>query len=88
MSPLDLYFAIVLPLHVVEEVYHCNKIPTPSTDDWHLVCNWSEEDFEYVTTKDGTLLHQLKKEFDEDNYFKKKVRNKYWNNNNKQENTQ
>ena len=68
MSHLELYFAIVLPLHVVEEVYHCNKIPTPSTDDWHLVCNWNEEDFykklhTHFSNKQNTVLGKEIQEF-------------------------
>ena len=50
MSGLEIYLAIILPLHAVDEVYHCNNIPIAGNDDdLHLICNWAEDDYEYYT---------------------------------------
>ena len=86
MTGLEIYLMIVLPLHVMDEAYHCNNIPIAGDDgDKHIVCNWAEDDYEYYTTEDGKLSYQLKKDCKDDNYFEKRARDKYWNN--KQENT-
>ena len=87
MSGLEIYLMIVLPLHVMDEVYHCNNIPyTGDDNDKHIICNWAEDDYEYFITEEGVLTYQLKKDCKDDNYFEKRARDKYWNN--KQENTQ
>ena len=79
MQPIvELYLILVISFHAVDERYHCNKTPTLNIDDWHLVCNWTEDDFEEIITEDGALVRQLKKENSKDNYFKKKVRDRYW----------
>ena len=44
----------------------------------HLVCNWTEEDYEYITTDDGRLYYRLKQYSQDDNYFERRARNKHW----------
>ena len=70
---------IILPLHAVDEAYNCNNIPTLADNkEMHLVCNWTEDDYEYITTKDGRLIYRLKQYSQDDNYFEKQARNKHW----------
>ena len=81
MTGLEIYLAIILPLHAVDEVYHCNNIPIAGNDDeLHLICNWAEDDYEYYTDENGVLGYRLKKDCKDDNYFEKRARDKYWNN--------
>ena len=81
MTGLEVYFIIVLPLHVMDEAYHCNNIPLAGNNkDMHIVCNWAEDDYEYYTTEEGSLGYQLKQDCKDDNTFEKRARDKYWNN--------
>ena len=80
MSGLELYLLIVLPLHSLDEAYHCNNIPLIGNDkDKHLVCNWAEDDYEYSLTDEGGLIYRLKKDCEDDNKYEKRARDKYWN---------
>ena len=46
MTGIEIYLLIVLPLHTMDEAYHCNNIPLVGNDnDKHLVCNWAEDDY-------------------------------------------
>ena len=79
MSGLEIYLTIILPLHAMDEAYNCNNIPTTAdSKEMHMVCNWTEDDYEYITTKDGRLIYRLKQYSQDDNYFEKQARNKYW----------
>ena len=79
MSGLEIYLMIILPLHTIDEVYHCNNIPFVGNDnDMHLVCNWAEDDYEYYTTDKGNMGYRLKKDCKDDNYFEKRARDKHW----------
>ena len=79
MSGLEIYLMIVLPLHALDESYHCNNIPnTGNPNDLHLVCNWTDEDYEWYETNDGRISYRLKQYSQTDNYFERKARNKYW----------
>ena len=79
MTGLELYLIIVLPLHSIDEIYHCNNIPLAGNDnDKHIVCNWAEDDYEYVLTDSGGLIYQLKKDCKDDNKFEKRARDRYW----------
>ena len=87
MSGLEIYLTIILPLHAIDEAYNCNNIPTLADNkEMHLVCNWTDEDYEWYETNDGRMSYRLKQYSQTDNYFEKRARDKYWNN--KQENTQ
>jgi len=79
MTGLEIYLTIILPLHAMDEAYNCNNIPTTAdSKEMHMVCNWTDEDYEYVTTDDGRLYYRLKQYSQTDNYFEKQARNKYW----------
>ena len=79
MSGIEIYFMIILPLHAMDEAYNCNNIPTLADNkEMHLVCNWTEEDYEYITTEDGRLYYRLKQYSQTDNYFERRARNKHW----------
>ena len=80
MSGLELYLLIVLPLHALDETYHCNNIPLKGNDeDKHIVCNWAEDDYEYFVTEEGALGYQFKRDCKDDNKYEKRARDKYWN---------
>ena len=88
MSGLEIYLTIILPLHAIDEAYNCNNIPTTADNkEMHLVCNWTEEDYEWYTDDNGRIGYRLREYSQTDNYFEKRARDKYWNNN-KQENIQ
>ena len=88
MTGLEIYLMIILPLHAVDEAYNCNNIPiSANSKEMHLVCNWTEDDYEWYTDDNGRMGYRLKEYSQTDNYFEKRARDKYWNNN-KQENTQ
>ena len=79
MSGLEIYLTIILPLHAIDEAYNCNNIPTLADNkEMHLVCNWTEEDYEYIITDDGRLYYRLKQYSQDDNYFERRARNKHW----------
>ena len=79
MSGLEIYLMIILPLHVIDEAYHCNNIPNiGNSNDSHLVCNWTDDDYEWYETNDGRMSYRLKQYSQTDNYFEKRARNKYW----------
>ena len=79
MSGLEIYLTIILPLHAMDEAYNCNNIPTiADSKEMHMVCNWTEEDYEYIVTKDGRLYYRLKEYSQTDNYFERRARNKHW----------
>ena len=79
MSGLEIYFMIILPLHAIDEAYNCNNIPTLADNkEMHLVCNWTEDDYEYIVTEDGRLYYRLKQYSQTDNYFERRARNKHW----------
>ena len=79
MTGLEIYLTIILPLHAIDEAYNCNNIPTLADNkEMHLVCNWTEEDYEYITTEDGRLYYRLKEYSQTDNYFERRARNKHW----------
>jgi hypothetical protein len=79
MSGIEIYFMIVLPLHAIDEAYNCNNIPTLADNkEMHLVCNWTEDDYEYIVTEDGRLYYRLKQYSQTDNYFERRARNKHW----------
>ena len=79
MSGLEIYLTIILPLHAMDEAYNCNNIPTLADNkEMHLVCNWTEEDYEYIVTEDGRLYYRLKEYSQSDNYFERRARNKHW----------
>ena len=79
MSGLEIYLMIVLPLHAIDESYHCNNIPTTGNpNDLHLVCNWTDDDYEWYIAESGTMYYRLKQYSQDDNYFEKQARNKYW----------
>ena len=79
MTGLEIYFMIVLPLHAIDEAYNCNNIPTLADNkEMHLVCNWTEDDYEYIVTEDGRLYYRLKQYSQTDNYFERRARNKHW----------
>ena len=87
MSGLEIYLMIILPLHAIDEAYNCNNIPTTAdSKEMNLVCNWTEEDYEWYIDNNGRMGYRLKQYSQTDNYFEKRARDKYWNN--KQENTQ
>ena len=70
---------IILPLHAIDEAYNCNNIPTLADNkEMHLVCNWTEDDYEYIVTEDGRLYYRLKQYSQTDNYFERRARNKHW----------
>ena len=88
MSGLEIYLTIILPLHAMDEAYNCNNIPTTAdSKEMHLVCNWTEEDYEWYTDDNGRIGYRLREYSQTDNYFEKRARDKYWNNN-KRENIQ
>ena len=88
MSGLEIYLTIILPLHAIDEAYNCNNIPTTAdSKEMHLVCNWTEEDYEWYTDDNGRIGYRLREYSQTDNYFEKRARDKYWNNN-KRENIQ
>ena len=79
MSGIEIYFMIILPLHAIDEAYNCNNIPTLADNkEMHLVCNWTEDDYEYIVTEDGRLYYRLKQYSQTDNYFERRARNKHW----------
>ena len=79
MSGLEIYLTIILPLHAIDEAYNCNNIPTTAdSKEMHLVCNWTEEDYEWYTDDNGRMGYRLKQYSQTDNYFEKRARNKYW----------
>ena len=79
MSGIEIYFMIILPLHAMDEAYNCNNIPTLADNkEMHLVCNWTEDDYEYIVTEDGRLYYRLKQYSQTDNYFERRARNKHW----------
>ena len=79
MSGIEIYFMIILPLHAMDEAYNCNNIPTLADNkEMHLVCNWTEDDYEYIVTEDGRLYYRLKQYSQNDNYFERRARNKHW----------
>ena len=79
MSGLEIYLTIILPLHAMDEAYNCNNIPTLADNkEMHLVCNWTEDDYEYIVTEDGRLYYRLKEYSQSDNYFDRRARNKHW----------
>ncbi len=79
MSGLEIYLTIILPLHAMDEAYNCNNIPTlADSKEMHLVCNWTEDDYEYIVTEDGRLYYRLKQYSQTDNYFERRARNKHW----------
>ena len=81
MSGIEIYFMIILPLHAMDEAYNCNNIPTLADNkEMHLVCNWTEDDYEYIVTEDGRLYYRLKQYSQTDNYFERRARNKHWEN--------
>ena len=81
MSGIEIYFMIILPLHAIDEAYNCNNIPTLADNkEMHLVCNWTEEDYEWYTDDNGRMGYRLKQSSQTDNYFEKRARDKYWNN--------
>ena len=81
MSGIEIYFMIILPLHAMDEAYNCNNIPTLADNkEMHLVCNWTEEDYEYIITDDGRLYYRLKQYSQDDNYFERRARIKHWEN--------
>ena len=81
MTGLEVYLLLVLPLHAMDEAYHCNNIPLVGNDkDLHLVCNWAEDDYEYYTTEEGKLGYQLKRDCKDDNRYEKRARDKHWKN--------
>ena len=81
MSGLEIYLTIILPLHAIDEAYNCNNIPTTADNkEMHLVCNWTEEDYEWYTDDNGRMGYRLKEYSQTDNYFEKRARDKYWNN--------
>jgi len=79
MIPIEIYLALIIPLHTIDEIYHCNNIPlTGDNEDMHLVCNWAGDDYEYYTNNNGMMSYRLKKDCKDDNYFEKRARDKYW----------
>jgi len=79
MSGLEIYLMIVLPLHALDEAYNCNNIPTSGDyEEMYMVCNWTEDDYEYIVNKDGRLYYRLKQYSQADNYFERRARNKHW----------
>ena len=79
MTGLEIYLTIILPLHAMDEAYNCNNIPTLADNkEMHLVCNWTEDDYEYIVTEDGRLYYRLKQYSQTDNYFERRARNKHW----------
>ena len=81
MSGLEIYLTIILPLHAMDEAYNCNNIPTTAdSKEMHMVCNWTEEDYEWYTDDNGRMGYRLKEYSQTDNYFEKRARDKYWNN--------
>ena len=79
MSGLEIYLMIVLPLHALDEAYNCNNIPTTAdSKEMHMVCNWTEDDYEWYTTENGRISYRLKQYSQTDNYFERRARNKYW----------
>ena len=81
MSGLEIYLTIILPLHAIDEAYNCNNIPTTAdSKEMHLVCNWTEEDYEWYTDDNGRMGYRLKQSSQTDYYFEKRARDKYWNN--------
>ena len=56
MSGLEIYLTIILPIHAIDEPYNCNNIPTTAdSKEMHLVCNWTEEDYEWYTDDNGRI---------------------------------
>ena len=79
MTGLEIYLTIILPLHAMDEAYNCNNIPTiADSKEMHMVCNWTEDDYEYIVTEDGRLYYRLKQYSQDDNYFERRARNKHW----------
>ena len=79
MSGVEIYLAIILPLHVMDEAYNCNNIPAiADNEEIHLVCNWTEDDYEWYTSNNGRMYYRLKQYSQDDNYFEKQARNKHW----------
>jgi len=79
MSGLEIYLAIILPLHAMDEAYNCNNIPTiADNEEIHLVCNWTEDDYEWYTSDNGRMYYRLKQYSQDDNYFERRARNKHW----------
>ena len=79
MTGLEIYLTIILPLHAIDEAYNCNNIPiSADSKEMHLVCNWTDEDYEWYETDDGRMSYRLKHYSKTDNYFEKRARNKYW----------
>tara|TARA_B100000287_G_scaffold351473_1_gene340605 strand:- start:223 stop:483 length:261 start_codon:yes stop_codon:yes gene_type:complete len=79
MSVFEIYLALMLPLHTIDEIYNCNNIPnTGDPNGSHLICNWTDEDYEWYVTDDGKKSYRLKQQCQNDNYFERKARNKYW----------
>ena len=68
----EIYLIIMLLLHPIDEIYTCNN-PNLIDMNQHLLCNWTNEDFE---KKQGKLV--LKKQRDVDNVIKAYYRKKYW----------
>ena len=73
------WLLFIVPMHSIDEVYNCNHPHyDPKRPDQHLVCNWAEDDFEYLVTEQGRLIHQLKRDCEADNKYEKKARDKFW----------
>ena len=79
MSGLEIYLTIILPLHAIDEAYNCNNIPTTAdSKEMNLICNWTEEDYEWYTDDNGRMGYRLKQYSQDDNYFERRARNKHW----------
>ena len=74
---------LVFGLHTVDEIHNCNNPEFEKNKEYdNFVCNWEEDDFEYIYIDGEGLKHQLKKDNFKDNKAKKKYRAKYWELNN------
>ena len=70
---IEIYLAIMIPLHALDEVYSCN-MPNTIDNDSQIFCRWNDKDFVELKNGDRILRPKRKK----DNIIKAYYRKKWW----------
>ena len=73
MILLDLYVGMTFTFHIVEEYWNCSN-PRKYPKKKYIVCQWDEEDL----FEDNKGSFHPYPEAQEDNYFERKARIRYW----------
>jgi len=73
MTVFHMYITLMIFLHSVEEIWNCSN-PRKFPKKNYIVCDWNENDI----YKDNNGKYHPYPKAQEDNYFERRARIKYW----------